>query len=210
MMRRVATHPRLFAGSAYSNALTYVTALSPVPLHKKKLKWKAYRPYSSCEPEQPYKKEREIDFNVPTPHHTPPPYYKQIPRPDFKMVYTIVVHLYAKADAEAISKLKAKLVEASQVYSKDKETLSWFVMQDTKDERAFTIVERYLQESVSFLPLHFNLLFGWTREWLTQFTVPTISSEQPLLEDVWSICHSVVGEAHGFEEIGGAGYKCSG
>jgi quinol monooxygenase YgiN len=76
------------------------------------------------------------------------------------MVYTIVVHLYAKADAEAISKLKAKLVEASQVYSKDKETLSWFVMQDTKDERAFTIVERYLQESVSFFPLHFNLLFG--------------------------------------------------
>lgn len=36
----------------------------------------------------------------------------------FTMVYTIVVHLYAKADKEAISKLKAKLVEASQVYSK--------------------------------------------------------------------------------------------
>jgi quinol monooxygenase YgiN len=64
------------------------------------------------------------------------------------MVYTIVVHLYAKPEAEAISKLKAKLVEASQVYSKDKETLSWFVMQDIKDERAFTIVERYEQESV--------------------------------------------------------------
>ncbi|KAH7081135.1 hypothetical protein BKA63DRAFT_202223 [Paraphoma chrysanthemicola] len=63
------------------------------------------------------------------------------------MVYTIVVHLYAKADKEAISKLKAKLVEASQVYSKDKETLSWFVMQDVNDERAFTIVERYLKES---------------------------------------------------------------
>lgn len=64
------------------------------------------------------------------------------------MVYTIVVHLYAKADKEAISKLKAKLVEASQVYSKDKETLSWFVMQDVSDERKFTIVERYLKESV--------------------------------------------------------------
>ncbi|KAF2029123.1 hypothetical protein EK21DRAFT_48783, partial [Setomelanomma holmii] len=63
------------------------------------------------------------------------------------MVYTIVVHLYAKPEAEAISKLKAKLVEASQVYSKDKETLSWFVMQDVNDERAFTIVERYLKES---------------------------------------------------------------
>lgn len=63
------------------------------------------------------------------------------------MVYTIVVHLYAKDDAEAIDKLKKKLVEASKVYSKDKETLSWFVMQDVKDTRKFTIVERYLQES---------------------------------------------------------------
>jgi quinol monooxygenase YgiN len=68
------------------------------------------------------------------------------------MVYTIVVHLYAKPEAEAISKLKAKLVEASQVYSKDKETLSWFVMQDVSDERKFTIVERYLQESVRTSP----------------------------------------------------------
>jgi hypothetical protein len=69
------------------------------------------------------------------------------------MVYTIVVHLYAKADEESISKLKAKLVEASQVYSKDKETLSWFVMQDTVDARKFTIVERYQQESVSSSPV---------------------------------------------------------
>jgi quinol monooxygenase YgiN len=64
------------------------------------------------------------------------------------MVYTIVVHLLAKEDQESISKLSAKLVEASQVYSKDKETLSWFVMQDTVDPRKFTIVERYEQESV--------------------------------------------------------------
>jgi hypothetical protein len=67
------------------------------------------------------------------------------------MVYTIVVHLYAKDDASCIDKLKAKLVEASQVYSKDQETLSWFVMQDVKDQRSFTIVERYLQESVSHI-----------------------------------------------------------
>ncbi|KAL1606440.1 hypothetical protein SLS60_003844 [Paraconiothyrium brasiliense] len=63
------------------------------------------------------------------------------------MVYTIVVHLYAKEDQESIEKLKAKLVEASQVYSKDRETLSWFVMQDVGDKRKFTIVERYLKES---------------------------------------------------------------
>ncbi|GAB7364734.1 hypothetical protein MBLNU230_g5533t1 [Neophaeotheca triangularis] len=63
------------------------------------------------------------------------------------MVYTLVVHLYAKDDAETIKKLVAKLQEASQVYSNDKECLGWFVMQDTKDPRAFTIVERYLHES---------------------------------------------------------------
>lgn len=68
------------------------------------------------------------------------------------MVYTIVVHLYAKDDDESIAKLNAKLIEASRVYSQDKETISWFVMQDIKDRRAFTIVERYEQESVSLLP----------------------------------------------------------
>ncbi|KAH6886247.1 hypothetical protein B0T10DRAFT_563448 [Thelonectria olida] len=63
------------------------------------------------------------------------------------MVYTIVVHLYAKDDEECIKKLSLKLIEASRVYSQDKETISWFVMQDFKDPRAFTIVERYEQES---------------------------------------------------------------
>ncbi|KAK6433499.1 hypothetical protein LTR95_010322 [Oleoguttula sp. CCFEE 5521] len=63
------------------------------------------------------------------------------------MVYTLVVHLYAKDDAESIKKLTAKLQEASQVYSNDKECLSWLVMQHEKDPRAFTIVERYLHES---------------------------------------------------------------
>ncbi|KAI7083150.1 MFS general substrate transporter [Hortaea werneckii] len=65
----------------------------------------------------------------------------------FKMVYTLVVHLYAKADDESINKLVAKLQEASQVYSNDKETLGWFVMQSESDKRAFTIVERYAHES---------------------------------------------------------------
>ncbi|RMY13586.1 hypothetical protein D0866_14052 [Hortaea werneckii] len=63
------------------------------------------------------------------------------------MVYTLVVHLYAKADDESINKLVAKLQEASQVYSNDKETLGWFVMQSESDKRAFTIVERYAHES---------------------------------------------------------------
>jgi hypothetical protein len=34
----------------------------------------------------------------------------------------------AKPDEESISKLAAKLQEASAMYSKDKETLSWFVI----------------------------------------------------------------------------------
>ncbi|QIW97172.1 hypothetical protein AMS68_002690 [Peltaster fructicola] len=63
------------------------------------------------------------------------------------MVYTLVVHLYAKDDPEAIKKLTAKLQEASQTYSRDKETLSWFVMQSESDPRSFTIVERYAHES---------------------------------------------------------------
>lgn len=67
------------------------------------------------------------------------------------MVYTITVHLRAKDDPESISKLKNKLIEASRVYSKDKETLSWFVMQSVADKCDFTIVERYEKESVCHL-----------------------------------------------------------
>ncbi|PYH43490.1 putative quinol monooxygenase [Aspergillus saccharolyticus JOP 1030-1] len=62
------------------------------------------------------------------------------------MVYTIVVHMRAKPDEESINKLHAKLLEASAVYSKDKETLSWFVMQSVHDKQDFCIVERYLNE----------------------------------------------------------------
>ncbi len=72
------------------------------------------------------------------------------------MVYTIVVHLYAKDSPDAIDKLHKKLIEASEVYSRDKETLSWFVMRDCEDRRSFTIVERYERESVSF-PFVFGL-----------------------------------------------------
>jgi quinol monooxygenase YgiN len=63
------------------------------------------------------------------------------------MVYTITVHLYANDQPDSVDKIKAKLIEASRVYSKDTETLDWFVMQDVHDPRAFTIVERYEKES---------------------------------------------------------------
>lgn len=62
------------------------------------------------------------------------------------MVYTLVVNLYSRPEEECISNLKAKLAEASRVYSQDEGTISWFVMQDPKDPRAFTIVERYENE----------------------------------------------------------------
>ncbi|KAK0363028.1 hypothetical protein LTR91_019678 [Friedmanniomyces endolithicus] len=61
--------------------------------------------------------------------------------------YSLVCHLYAKDDPEAIKKLTAKLQEASQTYTKDKETLNWFIMQSESDKRSFTIVERYAAES---------------------------------------------------------------
>lgn len=53
------------------------------------------------------------------------------------MVYTLVVHFRVKDD-ESIAKVKDKLVEASQVYSQDKETVSWFIMQSVFDKRDFS------------------------------------------------------------------------
>lgn len=44
------------------------------------------------------------------------------------MACTLVVHLYAKDDPEAISKIAEKLKEASQVYSNDNETLGWYLI----------------------------------------------------------------------------------
>ncbi|RLN91697.1 hypothetical protein BBJ28_00007031 [Nothophytophthora sp. Chile5] len=63
------------------------------------------------------------------------------------MVYTIVAHLYAKEGKEVEEKLRNKLIEASQVYSKDIETIDWHVMQDHLDPRKWCIVERYEHES---------------------------------------------------------------
>ncbi|KAG7106727.1 hypothetical protein HYQ45_018367 [Verticillium longisporum] len=63
------------------------------------------------------------------------------------MVYTITVHLYANDHPDSIDRINAKLIEASRVYVNDRETVNWFVMQDVHDPRAFTIVERFEQES---------------------------------------------------------------
>lgn len=43
------------------------------------------------------------------------------------MVFSIIVHLTVKE--EHTDKVKAKLIEASRVYVKDKGTIDWFVSQ---------------------------------------------------------------------------------
>ncbi|CZT08817.1 uncharacterized protein RAG0_13782 [Rhynchosporium agropyri] len=63
------------------------------------------------------------------------------------MVYTLTVHLYANEKPDSIERIKAKLIEAARIYRKDKETVDWLVMQDVHDPRAFTIVERFENES---------------------------------------------------------------
>ncbi|KAJ1323737.1 (4S)-4-hydroxy-5-phosphonooxypentane-2,3-dione isomerase [Microdochium nivale] len=62
------------------------------------------------------------------------------------MVYTLTVHLHTNDQPDSVERIKAKLIEASRVYSQDRETVSWFVMQDVHDPRAFTIVERFETE----------------------------------------------------------------
>ncbi|RLN61252.1 hypothetical protein BBJ29_001617 [Phytophthora kernoviae] len=63
------------------------------------------------------------------------------------MVYTLVVHLHAKEGKDIEEKINNKLVEASQIYVNDPETLAWHVMQDHVDPRSWTIVERYERQS---------------------------------------------------------------
>lgn len=66
----------------------------------------------------------------------------------------------AKSDPIIIDKLHKKLIEASQVYSKDKETVSWLVMQSVFDKREFTIVRLLFAPGpqVSFLGQNPKLL----------------------------------------------------
>lgn len=108
------------------------------------------------------------------------------------MVYTIVAHLYTKDDPSSIEKVKNKLIEAAQVYRKDKETVQWEVMQDVSSPRAFTVVERYERESVSGLEC---LLGTLTEMRLWMDTVTEVPSGESLLEDFRPICSSVVGKA---------------
>lgn len=81
----------------------------------------------------------------------------------------------AKPDQESISKLSAKLQEASAVYSKDKETLSWHVMQSVHDPQDFCIVERYLNEGSQ--TYHLNNPYWKTFD---PYVIPLLEKEMDL------------------------------
>ncbi|GAA5985832.1 hypothetical protein JCM11641_005314 [Rhodosporidiobolus odoratus] len=61
------------------------------------------------------------------------------------MVYTLICHVTTKP--EHVQDMKNELKKASEIYSEDKGTVGWHVMQDEKDETKFGIVERFEEES---------------------------------------------------------------
>lgn len=62
-------------------------------------------------------------------------------------VITLIVRIHLASNLEHPPLVRAKLLEGSKIYLRDRGTLSWFVMEDSKDERSFTIVERYEDEA---------------------------------------------------------------
>ncbi|CAF1319907.1 unnamed protein product [Adineta steineri] len=63
------------------------------------------------------------------------------------ILYTLYTAVHLAVKSEHVDKVKAKLIEASRVYAKDKGTIDWFVSQDAADPTKFAIVERYEQQS---------------------------------------------------------------
>ncbi|KAF8211820.1 hypothetical protein K438DRAFT_1808020 [Mycena galopus ATCC 62051] len=91
------------------------------------------------------------------------------------MVYTIIAHLYTQPGKEA--EMKNVLVEAARIFSKDKGTIAWFVMQDEKDPTAWATVERYENEGVSSTPMpHANPHYAM----LQKLVGPWLDSERPM------------------------------
>lgn len=74
-------------------------------------------------------------------------------------MYTLTVHLHCNDKPDSIERLKAKLIEASRIYRKDKETADWLVMQDVHDPRSFSIVERFETEGVRLPFISSRLVF---------------------------------------------------
>lgn len=94
------------------------------------------------------------------------------------MVYTLTVHLHCNDKPESIDRLKAKLIEASRIYRKDRETVDWIVMQDVHDPRSFTIVERFEQESVRISSIYpYGIVYILRR-----------LADSPISEHKWTSC----------------------
>lgn len=77
--------------------------------------------------------------------------HKPVGRPSCSLAttpYTIIAHLHANSNAGSAEKLYHKLLEAARVHRQNAETISWFVMRDIYDHRAFIVVERYVSESI--------------------------------------------------------------
>lgn len=64
------------------------------------------------------------------------------------MSVIIIVHLYTKDSPEMVEKVHKTLLEAAQVYRRDEGTVAWLPVQDTADQRAFSIFEKFDSENV--------------------------------------------------------------
>ncbi|POY76184.1 hypothetical protein BMF94_0907 [Rhodotorula taiwanensis] len=63
------------------------------------------------------------------------------------MVYTLVCHVLVKP--EHVEDMRAELRKATSIYSQDKETIGWHVMQHEDDPTKFAIVERFMHKDSS-------------------------------------------------------------
>ncbi|KAH7488697.1 hypothetical protein PRIC1_007185 [Phytophthora ramorum] len=64
------------------------------------------------------------------------------------MAFTIVINLYAKDGKDVEEQLRAKLIEASQAFSKHDGIIGWYPLQNTTDSRKWTVITRCEQESI--------------------------------------------------------------
>jgi quinol monooxygenase YgiN len=65
------------------------------------------------------------------------------------MGVAVLVDLLAKETPGARNRVKAALDDAAAVYTKDPGTLEWLPIQDTSDERKFSVIEKFESNEVS-------------------------------------------------------------
>ncbi len=67
------------------------------------------------------------------------------------MAIFLIIQLQAKDTSEAIDRLKATLLEAAAVYTKQEGTAKWLPIQEQSNKRNFAILEEFGSEDVSSL-----------------------------------------------------------